>query len=51
MKKNMKITMQQNIDDVLKVISDIRTSGAEVSDIDSIVYSLMSLPRAAFLKL
>lgn len=45
MKKNTKIPMRQKIDDILKVILDIQTPGTEVSDIDSIVYSLMSLPR------
>lgn len=44
-RKMKEVTMRQHIDDVLKLITDLRISGAEVSDIDTIVYILMSLPK------
>lgn len=44
-KKSKEISMRQHIDEVLKLITDLRISGAEVSDIDTIVYILMSLPK------
>ncbi|GBN75055.1 hypothetical protein AVEN_7206-1 [Araneus ventricosus] len=37
--------MRQHIDEILKLVSDLRVSGAEVSDIDSIAYILMSLSK------
>ncbi|GBN76962.1 Retrovirus-related Pol polyprotein from transposon TNT 1-94 [Araneus ventricosus] len=44
-RKSKETSMRQHIDEILKLISDLRVSGAEVSDIDSIVYILMSLPK------
>lgn len=37
--------MRQHIVEVLKLITNLRISGAEVSDTDSIVYILMFLPK------
>lgn len=37
--------MRQHILEVLKLITNLRISGAEVSDTDSIVYILMFLPK------
>ncbi|GBM95326.1 Copia protein [Araneus ventricosus] len=44
-RKSKETSMRQHIDEILKLVSDLRVSGAEVSDIDSIVYILMSLPK------
>lgn len=43
--KEQRILMRQHIDEVFKLISDIRIWGVEVSEIDSNVDILMSLPR------
>ncbi|GBN32088.1 hypothetical protein AVEN_149032-1 [Araneus ventricosus] len=37
-RKSKETSMRQHIDEILKLVSDLRVSGAEVSDIDSIVY-------------
>lgn len=37
--------MRQHIVEVLKLITNLRISGAQVSDTDSIVYILMFLPK------
>ena len=44
-KKSKDVPMRQHIDGILNLVTDLRLSGAEVSDMDSIVYILMSLPR------
>ncbi|GBN35938.1 hypothetical protein AVEN_46326-1, partial [Araneus ventricosus] len=44
-RKSKETSMRQHMDEILKLVSDLRVSGAEVSDIDSIVYILMSLPK------
>ncbi|GBN68297.1 hypothetical protein AVEN_264271-1 [Araneus ventricosus] len=44
-RKSKETSMRQHIDEILKLVSDLRVSSAEVSDIDSIVYLLMSLPK------
>lgn len=45
MKKKQQILMRQHIDEVFKLVSDIRIWGVEVSEIDWNVDILMSLPR------
>lgn len=45
LKKGKNIPMRQCIDEVLKLITDLRITGAEISYTDSIVYILMSLPK------
>ncbi|GBN72557.1 Copia protein [Araneus ventricosus] len=44
-RKSKETSMRQHIDEILKLVLDLRVSGAEVSDIDFIVYILMSLPK------
>ncbi|GBN60939.1 hypothetical protein AVEN_82010-1, partial [Araneus ventricosus] len=44
-RKSKETSMRQHIDEMLKLVSHLRVSGAEVSDIDSMVYILMSLPK------
>lgn len=44
-KKSRDICMRSHIDQINKLISDLKLSGAEVSDTDTIVYVLMSLPQ------
>lgn len=34
--------MQQHIDEVLRTVNDLRLSGADVTDEDIVIYSLMS---------
>ena len=43
-KKRHDVPMRQHLDNVAKLVADLRLSGAEVSDIDFIVYIFMSLP-------
>ncbi|GBM76252.1 Copia protein [Araneus ventricosus] len=44
-RKSKGTSMRQHIDEILKLVFDLRVYGAEVSDIDSIVYIWMSLPK------
>ena len=44
MKKRRDCSMQKHIDELLSTVNELRMSGAEVSEMDVVIYLLMSLP-------
>ncbi|GBM30122.1 hypothetical protein AVEN_78519-1 [Araneus ventricosus] len=44
LKKRRDCSMQQHINELLAIVNEFRLSGAEVKDMDVVIYLLMSLP-------
>ena len=44
-KKNRDVSMRNHIDEINKLVMDLKLAGAEINEIDTIVYILMSLPQ------
>ena len=44
LKKRRECSMQKHIDELLGIVNELRLSGAEVNDMDVVIYLLMSLP-------
>ncbi len=44
LKKRRDCSMQQHINELLAIVNELRLSGAEVKDMDVVIYLLMSLP-------